>query len=273
VVKRWPARAGPGAGLLRSTRQGGLGGRKPLCCRWRRASAPLLRRTRSCRQRRGRLVRALRRPGQARGRRLAERQPRCCLVGRRPRRPHRTKGQFEGVLAPDPDRQAPAALRLQEHDDMVVLAVVSDAADVADPHVEEVSVGGGWHDVLLRTTRRERRGWSPDATGAKVGEGEAGTPVPVVALPPQAAARRPALGGENVGMLLVDHVPGATSAASSTARYPRVAGPAAPVDQRRACRRRVGASRRFGATFGRDHTVSRPNTNGTRTTSVPWRRP
>ena len=33
-----------------------------------------------------------------------------------------TKGQFEGVLAPDPDRQAPAALRLQEHDDMVVLA-------------------------------------------------------------------------------------------------------------------------------------------------------
>jgi hypothetical protein len=77
----------------------------------------------------------------------------------------------EGVLAPDPDRQAPAALRLQEHDDVVVLAVMSDAADVADPHVEEVSVGGGWPDVLLRTTRRERRGWSPDAIGARVGEG------------------------------------------------------------------------------------------------------
>jgi hypothetical protein len=68
------------------------------------------------------------------------------------------KGEFEGVVGPDPDRQAPTALGLLEHDDVVVLAVAGDAADVANPHVEEVSVGGGWHDVLLGATRRERRG-------------------------------------------------------------------------------------------------------------------
>jgi hypothetical protein len=43
----------------------------------------------------------------------------------------------------------------------MVSAGVGDAADVADWHVKEVSVGGGWHDVLLCATRRVRRGSSP----------------------------------------------------------------------------------------------------------------
>jgi hypothetical protein len=59
------------------------------------------------------------------------------------------KGQFKGVLMSDPDRQASAAGGLLEQDDVVVLAGVGDAADVADSHVEEVAVGGGWHGVLL----------------------------------------------------------------------------------------------------------------------------
>src|SRR5215218_10349426 len=77
-----------------------------------------------------------------------------------------TQGQFEGVLTSDPDWQATAALRLPEEDDVVVLAGVGDAADVADRHVEKVSVGGGWHGDLLRAPRRGRRGSSPDASGA-----------------------------------------------------------------------------------------------------------
>jgi hypothetical protein len=59
------------------------------------------------------------------------------------------KGQFKGVLMSDPDRQASAAGGLLEQDDVVVLAGMGDAADVADSHVEEVAVGGGWHGVLL----------------------------------------------------------------------------------------------------------------------------
>jgi hypothetical protein len=53
------------------------------------------------------------------------------------------KGQFKGVLMSDPDRQASAAGGLLEQDDVVVLAGMDDAADVADSHVEEVVVGGG----------------------------------------------------------------------------------------------------------------------------------
>jgi hypothetical protein len=59
------------------------------------------------------------------------------------------KGQFKGVLVSDPDWQASAAGGLSEQDDVVVLAGVGDAADVADWHVEEVAVGGGWHGVVL----------------------------------------------------------------------------------------------------------------------------
>ena len=51
------------------------------------------------------------------------------------------KGQFKGVLMSDPDRQASAAGGLLEQDDVVVLAGMGDAADVADSHVEEV---GRW---------------------------------------------------------------------------------------------------------------------------------
>jgi hypothetical protein len=53
------------------------------------------------------------------------------------------EGEFDGVFAPDPDWQASIALALLEQDDVVVLAGVGDAADVADLHVEEVAVGGG----------------------------------------------------------------------------------------------------------------------------------
>jgi len=53
------------------------------------------------------------------------------------------KGQFKGVLVSDPDWQASAAGGLLEQDDVVVLAGMDDAADVADSHVEEVAVGGG----------------------------------------------------------------------------------------------------------------------------------
>jgi hypothetical protein len=59
------------------------------------------------------------------------------------------KGQLERVLAPDPDGQSPAARGLLEEDDVVVLASVGDPTEVADPHVEEVSGGGGWHGALL----------------------------------------------------------------------------------------------------------------------------
>jgi hypothetical protein len=89
------------------------------------------------------------------------------------------KGQFKGVLMSDPDRQASAAGGLLEQDDVVVLAGVGDAADVADSHVEEVAVGGGWHGVLLRPTGERDRGSSG-------GEGEAGSPVTVVSSPARA---------------------------------------------------------------------------------------
>ena len=46
-----------------------------------------------------------------------------------------------------------AGLGLLEEDDVLVSAEAGNAADVADRHVEEVAVGGGWHDGLLRTTR------------------------------------------------------------------------------------------------------------------------
>jgi hypothetical protein len=52
------------------------------------------------------------------------------------------KGEFDGVLAPDPDRQAPVTSRLLEQDDVVVLAGVDDPADVGNRHVEEVVAGG-----------------------------------------------------------------------------------------------------------------------------------
>jgi hypothetical protein len=59
------------------------------------------------------------------------------------------KGKLKGVLVSDPDWQASVAAGLLEQDDVVVLAGVGDAADIADSHVEEVSVGGGWHGVIL----------------------------------------------------------------------------------------------------------------------------
>ena len=69
----------------------------------------------------------------------------------------------------------------------MVSAGVGDAADVADWHVEEVSVGGGWHDCSLRDPARTT--WLvSDATGTRVGEGEAGSPVTVVWLPVRRAA-------------------------------------------------------------------------------------
>jgi len=68
------------------------------------------------------------------------------------------KGDLYGGLLADPDRQAPAALGLLEEDDVLVSAEAGNEADVADRHVEEVAVGGGWHDGLLRTIRRGRRG-------------------------------------------------------------------------------------------------------------------
>jgi hypothetical protein len=57
------------------------------------------------------------------------------------------------MFAADPDRQATPTLGLLKHDDVVVLTGVGDAADVADPHIEEALVDGGWHDVLLGVTR------------------------------------------------------------------------------------------------------------------------
>ena len=60
------------------------------------------------------------------------------------------EGKFDGVLLPDPDRQAPAAFALLEQDDVAFSAGLDDAANVADRHVEEVAVGGGWHGGLLR---------------------------------------------------------------------------------------------------------------------------
>jgi hypothetical protein len=106
------------------------------------------------------------------------------------------EGEFDGVLAPDPDRQASIALALLEQDDVVVLVGVADAAKVADLHIEEVAVGGGWHGGLLRAARRAERGSSPDATGITTGEDEAGAPVTVVWLPGRRAAAGPALSSQ-----------------------------------------------------------------------------
>jgi hypothetical protein len=93
------------------------------------------------------------------------------------------KGQFKGVLVSDPDRQAAAAAGFLEQDDVVVLAGVGDTADVAHPHVEEVSVGGGWHDGLLRGPASATWLVARCYRYQGGGEGEAGSPVTVVSLP------------------------------------------------------------------------------------------
>jgi hypothetical protein len=84
------------------------------------------------------------------------------------------KGKLKGVLMSDPDWQASVAAGLLEQDDVVVLAGVGDAADIADPHVEKVSVGGGWHGVvLLRAPARATWLVSPMLPAPGLGEGEA----------------------------------------------------------------------------------------------------
>jgi hypothetical protein len=100
----------------------------------------------------------------------------------------KAEGDLDGGLVPDEDRQAPPALGLLEQDDVARSAGLDDAADVADRHVEGVLVCGGWHDGLLHAPRRERRVEHVDATGARVGEGEAGAPVTGVWLPGRRAA-------------------------------------------------------------------------------------